>query len=282
MKRILIALSLSLGFTAAAHAADTSTDLTICSGSQGGVYHSTATQITQAIPGRFSAAVLETNGSMDNLSRMVAGECTAAIVQADAYAKFARERPSVATTIDRAGTLHTEYVHMLCNADSGINDDGDLESKRPVVAIGEPGSGGWVTWKNWETEDKDYAEVTTVPLGGMIAAAKVADGAEVDCMILVSGVPSGVISKYDNRFGEDMVLVELQDWDFDDATDPRGNDLYRFVDIPSGTYPAHLQTGFFGSAVGTTAVDAILVINNALYEREDVYSALLEAYSIVR
>lgn len=278
MKKILTLAAILAGLTFNAHAAD----LRICSGLAGGVYNTTATKMAMAIPSRYDIEVLESNGSMDNLNNLTSGGCEAALVQADAYTSFARQNSTRALTVDRVGVMGTEYVHMMCSKSSGIKDHADLVAKKATVAIGKPGSGAWVTWKNWEVEDDSYTEVTTVPVGGLAAVAKAADGSDVQCAMMVSGLPSASVLKYDARFGQDLTLVAMQDWDFNNATDPKGNKLYTFADIPSETYPNNLQTGFFGSAVGTVSVDAILVIHTDLYEREDVYTALLEAYSITR
>lgn len=253
----------------------------LCTGATSGVYHLAGSELSKAVDKSFLSVELKpTRGSWQNMKLVAAGDCQAAIVQADAYTLYAKQNPAKASSIDRVGGVYQEYTHMICNRRSGVSDASDLESGKYTLAVGKPGSGGWVTINNWISEDEDYKNVPTVPLGGIIAAAKVADGSDVQCMLLNSGLNSGFIHKIDSRFGDKLILVSATDSDFNDATDPKGSQLYTFSDIPARTYKQHLQTGIF-SGVETIKQDAVLIINLLYFEEHiEAYEALLEAYSV--
>ena len=277
MKRVFLFLTL-LTFTLVGYSAES---VKMCTGSKSGVYYLAGQTLSNATDKNFlKIDVVSTRGSWQNLKFLAKGDCQIAVVQADAYALFSKRHASDAVNFDRVGTLHDEYTHLVCNKDSGVKDAGDLESGKYTLAVGKPGSGSWVTLNYWIVEDDDYKKVPTVSLGGIIAASKVADGSDVQCLLYNSGLGNGYMNKIDARFGDRVRLVDATDSDFNDAKDPKGNDLYKFTEIPSRTYPQNLQNGVFTS-IDTIKQSAILIVDMAYFsENEEEYEALLEAYSI--
>ncbi len=271
----------------ATHAADKDT-LNLCTGGKKGVYFATGKKLKSATAGGdLNIELLNTNGSWYNIKEVAKddGACEAAIVQADAYALLAKQDKAAAASIDRIGSLHHEYVHLVCNAkidgdDETILESGDEGSR--TIAIGKQGSGAWVTWNNLIAEDDDYGKVTKpLFLGGTLAASKVADGAEADCLLYVAGLGSSRMHKMDVSFGEELRIRDFDDRDFDDAVDPKGNQLYEFAKLPRD-YPRGLQKPYWG-ANNTIRQRAIVVVRTSwAQDNEDAFEALVEALATVR
>lgn len=259
-----------------------SSTIQMCTGGKSGVYFAVGKKMSKAADRDFvRIEPVITKGSWQNMKLVAAGDqCQAAIVQADAYTLFARQKAADAASLDRIGALHKEYTHVLCNKESGIDNMTDLEGKKYTLAIGKAGSGAWVTMENWKAEDEGYKNTPTVPVGGIAAAAKVADGSDVQCMLYNAGLGAGFVHKIDSRFGDRISIVNATDKDFNDAEDPKGRPLYEYADIPSKTYPANLQNGMW-SSVETIRQDAVLIVNMDFFEdNEDAYEGVLEAYSL--
>lgn len=267
-------------FMTSAYAEET---IQLCTGGEQGTYFRVGNMMDNAADARrLNIENVSTNGSWENMRMVAELECHAAVVQADAYTLFARQNAAKAVNIDNVGNLHLEYAHMLCNKDAGIDDAADLESDEVTIAVGKTGSGPWVTWQNWMAEDSGFEKTRVVPLGGIAAQAKVSQGADVQCMLEITGLGSSSIHNIDSRFGANLVLVEMDNWTLNDSKDPKGNKLYEFADIPSKTYGVNLQKGGW-SSVETIRQSAVLVINTTyFYEHEGAYEALLEAYAITQ
>jgi hypothetical protein len=276
MAATLVAVSMSTGAWAEEM-------INLCTGGEQGTYFRVGNMMDNSADSRrLDITNVSTNGSWENMRLVSDLECHAAIVQADAYTLFARQNAAKAVNIDNVGDLHEEFAHMICNKDSDIDDAGDLESDQVTIAIGKTGSGPWVTWQNWMAEDSGFEATRVVPLGGIAAQAKVSQGADVQCMLEITGLGSSSIHNIDSRFGANMTLVTMDNWSLNNAEDPKGNKLYTFADIPSRTYGVNLQKGGW-SSVETIKQSAVLVINTTyFYEHEGAYEALLEAYAITQ
>ncbi len=277
----------ALSFTASAEADDQT--INICTGGKSGVYYAKGKQLQAAmLTGGVKVNPINTNGSWYNINEVAkdeGGACQVAIVQADAYALLAKREKAKAAAIDRIGALHHEYVHLVCNAklpgdDETLLEKGDEGSR--TIAVGKQGSGSWVTWNNLVAEDDDYGRVTKpLFLGGTLAASKVADGAEADCLLYVAGLGSGYMHKLDANFGKDLRIRDFDDKDFNDAEDPKGNALYEFADLPR-EYPDGLQKPYWG-ANDTIRMRAIVVVNTAwAYADEERFEKLVDALATLR
>ncbi len=248
-----------------ASAQDASNELKVCSGGPKGKYH----KVVEAMVGQSKGTdltVIEvpSNGSWDNLQKLSSGECDAAMVQSDAWAVYAKQGGSL--SLDRLDVLYQEYVHFFCNrkvADQlGIDNIGDIENRKDLkVSVGAQGGGTEVTWKNFGLEDSDYAPEgdgpAVVNLNDTLAINKIKTG-DVACGLYVGGLNTEFMGKID-ALGESIVLLPVNDGDFNDAVDPQGNEVYTFTDIPSETYP-NIQDGTFSSKVETLTLDASVLI----------------------
>lgn len=287
----LAALAAALAVPSAAHA----TDLTLCTGGEGGPYHQIGKEIAANLRGSgLDVLVVSTGGTWDNIERStgVTGKqpsdadyedgaaCHAFIGQPDGYALLKRKNAAEAKLVREVGKLHTEYLHVLCNKESGYDDLGELEGRTDVtLAVGAPGSGSWLIWDNFVYEDAGYANVPTTADSGIDAVASVANGTAT-CMLLPAGVPNKVVSEADELFGEQLVLAGANDKDFNDAVDANGKPLYSYNEIPSGTYDKHLQ-GWF-SAKDTVTWKAAAYFNTTRLTDKNVKDKLIRAVAQVR
>jgi TRAP transporter TAXI family solute receptor len=254
-------------------------DIRVCSGGEKGNYYFSVDQIQAQAKGALQIQNISTKGSWDNLERLSKGECDAAIVQADAWGVWNKDRASL--KLDRVDTLYNEYVHMFCNKELEFTSVTDLAGNKDLtIAVGENGSGAAVTWRAMGLEDDSYNLENgpkTVPFGGTVALTKVKDGSEVDCAIYVSGLGSAAMNEVD-RQAEFVNLIAFDDMDFNDAVDPKGKDLYQFTEIPCDTYPALGPCGLFGDEeFETIALKATLVVRTEWMEQNsDTYSKFVE------
>ncbi|AUI68327.1 TAXI family TRAP transporter solute-binding subunit [Beggiatoa leptomitoformis] len=235
--------------------------LNLCTGGKTGIYFPVGGMIATQAKGDVTVNVLETKGSADNLKKLKDKSCDAAIVQADAY--FAEEDMQLQTALklEQTATLYDEYVHLICNRQSGVGSVGDLEDypEKYTLLVGVKGSGSALTWRSFTLLDEDYAKVPTLPIGDGRALAQLVEGKEAQCLLYVGGLNSEIMKTF-NAQGDKLQLVAVDDGDFDNKKDQLGKRIYHFAKIPSGTYDK-LQSGFFSSSVTTIAVQAVVVAN---------------------
>ncbi len=250
-------------FTGNAFAAE----IRLCTGSATGVYYAAGESIKafagQSVPIRN----VETDGTIDNLERVLdlaptdPKACDAMIGQPDGPVYIARQSPAKVKKLRKIVDLHTEYLHVLCNKASGVDDLTDLAGNtKYTLDVGVAGSGAWLIWQNIIAEDSSYANVPPKNEGGMLALSSVAAG-DTTCMLAPSGLRTGIVLEADNTFGDKVTLAAADDNDFVKATDAKGEKVYSFADIPKRTYGKSLQTGFFGGAVKTITWNAGVYVN---------------------
>lgn len=273
----LAGCALAAAPTACALAQGTNPTMTLCSGPDGGMYQRAAQEVANQGKDRIAYKVIPTRGSIENLDKLAAGECDAAPVQNDAFRVYKSKYSKEAGALERAGPLYLEYVHFICNRKAGIGRITDLRDGKHTVAIGPDRSGSSVTWESFVLADKGYAKAPTLPLAGLRALEKVKDGTEASCMVFTAALQNGFTKGDVSGAGEYVALVAADDRDFDKAKDEKAQPIYRFVDIPGGTYPK-IQPGTFSSSVSTVGVDAIWVVRNEWIDKnERGYNYFLDA-----
>lgn len=276
---LAVALFASAFFTTMAVAGD----VTLCTGSRDAPYFQAGHAIAEMAKGSgTNIHVVESGGTWDNIQKSVSAEpeCDAFIGQPDGHAVLDRQNKAAANKLRKIASLHREYLHVICNVKSGVDALDDLESD-PVgngysVAVGEQGSGSWLIWQNFIVEDEDYGAVPVTNEGGVFALSSVASG-NTTCMLVPAGLRNGTVTMADSDYSGELILASAADGDFNDAEDPRGERLYEFADIPSGTYPTSLQTGFFGSSVETVSWFAGLYANSDLIDKQDLANLIKAA-----
>lgn len=278
MKKIF--LSTALAF-AAMSASAVAADIKLCSGSPSGVYYEAATDIAKSVGRGLSVTVVETMGTADNIDRALLpstepDSCDALIVQPDGMVDAAKSSPGIAKKLRQVGSLHREYLHVLCGKNSGVDDLGDLENDptKYSIAVGERGSGGYLVWTNLIREDEDYAAVNVVYEGGTSALSSVAAG-DVTCALVPSGLASGTMNDADGMFADDLILAGANDKDFNDAVGIDGKPIYEYREIDS-VYP-HLQG--WGGDVDTLTWTARVIINTDKVTDTKTKDAFIRAVS---
>lgn len=238
--------------------------LRLCTGGKSGKYFQTGSEIASVLRGTVPVQVLETNGSLDNLRKLEAGECDAAIVQADSYGDYTATNPVSKLNIERLTPLYNEYANLVCNRTLGINAVRDIIGKEVTVAIGPQNSGTAVTWRSLVKQAPDYASISTDsdPISNR-TIAKLADATDIQCALFISGLKAGTILEAEANGNGNIGLVSFNDGAFDDVMDPKGKRVYENSSIPGGTYPSLQNYGFLGgqSDIPTIRVGAVLVAN---------------------
>lgn len=270
----------SAAIPAYASAANT---IRLCTGAEGGVYHTAGKEIARMSSASLKIVVVESEGTLDNLDRMLnlpaddENACDAMIGQPDGPVYLNRTSPARVKDIRQIASLHREYLHVLCNKESGVDDLGDLESDpfKYKLAIGEQGSGAWLIWQNLTAEDTDYAEVPVSSEGGIVALSSVSAG-DTTCMLIPAGLKNGTVTEADSNFGDTVQLVGANDRDFDDALDIKGKALYEYAKIPGSAYPTSFN---YWSDVSTISWLAGVYVNKDRFPDQKALASFIQVVS---
>lgn len=256
----------------------------LCTADPKGNYHRFGTLLKSAAAMGVNVEIVNTAGSMENLALLEAQKCDGAYVQRNAFTVYANRNPSGSFYFERLSTPAVEYAHMVCNRDSGVDEVGDLVGK--TLLVGETGSGTEVTWSEFVAMDDNYAGVVTRNEGGMRGLQQVSTK-QADCMLWVASLNADLM-KTANTMGEKLVLVPVNDWDFNDKKygggklfkghmDQSGERVYEFQDLPSNQYD-QIQDGIFFSEVETLTVPVDMVANIEWSEKhKTAYEYLIAA-----
>jgi len=172
--------------------------LRLCTGSPGKTYHAVGEKLAELLPAMSGNAVtvevLATGGSIDNLNKLMAGDCDGAIVQGDAVEFFTTQiSPDAAENIRMVTPLYQELSLLLCSQESGIDEIDDLpDTEGASVAAGAMGSGSLATWLTFRNIKPEYESVKVLPRNGAEGALAVANG-EASCVFEVIAPQSDFI-----------------------------------------------------------------------------------------
>jgi hypothetical protein len=135
-KAVLLLLSGLAGGVLFSSCSSQPSHIIISSGDVGSYYYSLSEQINNSTNATVKISVdnLQSQGSQQNLKRLLDHQVDFAIAQLDVANKAMREGQVKAVAI-----LANEYVHIIIRKDSGLKMFSDLQGKR--VAVGNPGSG---------------------------------------------------------------------------------------------------------------------------------------------
>lgn len=237
-----------------------------CSGGSGGNYEYSGRELSRQVRSQVDVQVINTRGSWDNLERIESGECDMGIVQSDALYVWETEGNPFNFRVSKP--MFTEYVHMICRRDLGVDSIQELDENASIYA-GEIGSGANVSIRGMIAADEEHggSEFTGFALrneGGEAAAVFLADG-DADCMIFTAA-PGTTFMNTVERFSDDLVMITVEDKDFNDVVveDSGGNEVsvWTPVTLPGDSYGDIMPGGLFGnSSVDTFGVQATLVFN---------------------
>ncbi|MFJ1756238.1 TAXI family TRAP transporter solute-binding subunit [Kitasatospora sp. NPDC088134] len=206
-------------------------------------------------------------GSVDNLERLVAGRDDFAIATADAVASFQSPGKPQLRAIAR---LYDDYMQLVVPADSPVHKVSDLRGLR--VGVGQPKSGvNLVTRRLLEAAGLNPDRDVRSAMLGVGQAADELRAKQLDAFFWSGGLPTAALSDLSEQTPIRIVPMG-------DLSDPLhqlsgdGVDAYRAATIPADAYP---RVEPERTAVPTVAVPNLLVT------RADVDPGLVEALTRV-
>ncbi len=225
---------------------------TIAGGSPTGVYYDYGDRLAQELSASLDvdAAVEETEGSVDNLRRVAAGEALLGFAQGDAAADAVAGRGAFPDPlpIRAAARLYDEYVHVVVRDDAAISGIDDLDGR--VVSLGAVGSGvNVIATRILDAAGVDAATVRNPQLDLRESIDALQRG-DIDGFFWVGGLPTPGIESLSEALPLRLLPVE-QDWVND--VNERYSDAYRSSDFPAGVYG-------LSTSVSTMAVPNYLIV----------------------
>ncbi|WP_410588599.1 TAXI family TRAP transporter solute-binding subunit [Amycolatopsis sp. lyj-23] len=169
--------------------------LRIAAGNAGGVYDTLAQTLAsawQAGLGIERPQVLQTQGSPDNVDRVLAGQADVAFVAADVAADRYKGRPGLAAL----ARIHDDYLHIVVRADSDIRSVSQLAGHR--IAIGSPASGVEYIADQLLKVAGLTGQVQTVTRGLDPSVTSLLNG-EVDAFFWSGGLPTPKLAAFNDR-----------------------------------------------------------------------------------
>ncbi len=201
--------------------------VTISSGSDGSGYQRISQQISLSAQSMGDLTVEDaenSQGSLQNLERLLNKEVDFAIVQLDVVSEAMKEGKVKTVVI-----LTQEYLHLVTRKDSGIKTFADLKGKR--VAVGAPGSGIYFTANRiFGATDLDIVEINS----NNNNIAKLGKG-EIDAFVYVGplGTNERVRKTLKQTNNLQFIPVESHLTNYLTIQYPES---YRSAIIPQGTY----------------------------------------------
>lgn len=254
---LALAAALLLVLTACTAAFD-GVKLRIAAGNSGGVYYKLAQTLATAWQsglGIDRPEVLPTQGSPDNVARVLAGQAEVAFVAADVAADDYRRHPGLAAL----ARIHDDYLHVVVRADSAIRSVAQLRGHR--IAIGSPASGVEYIAKQLLDAAGLTGAVTTTTPRVLDDSVKALLNGEVDAFFWSGGLPTPTLVDYNLRGS--LRLLDIADLMPKMQT---ASPVYGTATIPASTYNQPVP-------VTTLVVPNFLVVPKSM--RDDVAEALV-------
>jgi TRAP-type uncharacterized transport system substrate-binding protein len=252
MKKLLLALvclSTSVPLLAA--------DVVISTGGRGGSYFATGEKLAEVMMEYdYAAEVVKSQGSIENIERVVSGEASLGFTQIDALAWWMGRNPESASDIKVLGNLFPECVYVAVNKRGPIKDEGDLKSNKGKVAVQKRGSGSAVSWEYMRELEPDFAKSATYYQGGLQLLNEIANDArgEINAFLWVNN-PQNLEQRFLKTVLENdrLELLDIKDWDLNDKHPELGRPIYRFEE------PEIAKGLIFDTQIKTICMDAVVI-----------------------
>nr|WP_031508750.1 TAXI family TRAP transporter solute-binding subunit [Streptomyces megasporus] len=229
--------------------------VTFATGVRGGVYERYGEllkeQLRRDLP-EVDVTLAPSQGSVENIERLVSGEASFTIAAADAVAAYLEEGRPGADRLRACARLYDDYIQLVVPAGSPVRAAADLKGLR--VGLGQPRSGvNLIAGRLLRAAGLDpERDVVPVPEGIDRMPDLLARGG-LDAFFWSGGLPTGAIEDLAEEF--DIRLVPLGDLvPTLHAQEPETRS-YRAALMPADAYPGVQD----GKAIETVAVANLLV-----------------------
>ncbi|NDL56131.1 TAXI family TRAP transporter solute-binding subunit [Phytoactinopolyspora mesophila] len=206
----------------------------IAGGGTTGVYYNYGRYLAASMSEELDLTVVvaESNGSVENLEQVAAGEALLGFTQGDTAVDAVGGHPPFdePLPIRAVARVYDEFVHVVVPEDSAIEELADLRGRR--VSLGASGSGTEIiSQRILRAADLDLSELENASLGidGSIEALL---AGEVDAFIWVGGLPTPGLSSLESQMSIRLLPVEEQ---VDEINADHGG-VYRHAVVPKGMY----------------------------------------------
>ncbi|MDK1476437.1 TAXI family TRAP transporter solute-binding subunit [Streptomyces sp. 549] len=235
-------------------------------GSASGVYERYGALIQERLRRDLPDVEMElqrSEGSVQNIERLVSGKADFTIAQADAVASYLAKGGQDADRLRACARLYDDYVQLVVPADSPVQEAGDLRGLR--VGVGPQRSGVRpVAERLLRAAGLDPAKDVTAVQEGIDRMPELLERGRLDAFFWTGGLPTAAVQDLAAR--AEIRLVELGDLvPALHTADPQARH-YRAAVIPGDAYPSVQH----GEGVKTVAVANLLVTT------EDTGAALTE------
>lgn len=208
------------------------TTVTLTSGSANSAYARIGNQI-QASAATVDLVVEDSKnsqGSQENLERLLKGEADFALVQLDVASQAMKKG-----TVTAVAILTEEFVHIISHNDVGIKSFADLEGRK--INIGSPGSGiNFTASRLFESTNLNIEAQTDAPLGEALPRF-VAPNSGIDALVYVGPLKASEAVREKLNSLSNFRFVPL-DPSFINYLTLQFPESYRKAYIPEGTYKA--------------------------------------------
>ncbi|MCK5575228.1 MAG: TAXI family TRAP transporter solute-binding subunit [Sphingomonadales bacterium] len=284
----LLGLSMVALFAPPVHAEE-QRYITIGTGGVTGVYYPAGGAICRLVNRArkshgIRCSVESTSGSADNISQIRSGELVLGIAQSDVQVSALRgseafSRSGAFSDLRSLFSMHSELIHIVARADSGINIFSDLKGKR--VNIGNLGSGHRATtelmmsYLGWTNETFSVA----LELYSAEQSQALCDD-QVDAIVFTAGIPNASVKEATARCDAILVPVNAEWVDGFVAL----NTAYATASIPAETYrgtPKDTPTIGLKAVVLTSTIMPDVVayeIVKAVFEKFDSFKKFHPAF----
>lgn len=198
-----------------------------------------------------SVALLNSEGSQQNIARVATGRADFTIATADAVAKYRKDRKPGADRLRGCARLYDDYVQLVTSRSSGIRSVADLRGR--TVGVGQNGSGvRLVADRILRAANIDPTKGITPSPRGIDTMPGLLEQGRLDAFFWSGGLPTGAVQKLSERF--DIRLVPLDAALIGKLHSSGGADsrYYRSAEMPADAY---------GKAQDSTAVATVAVTN---------------------
>lgn len=232
-------------------------EVVITTGGRGGSYFATGEKLAEVlIEYEYEASAVKSNGSVENIERVVSGEAALGFTQIDALAWWLTRNPETESKIKVLGNLFSECVYVAVNNRGPVDDEKDLKSSKANVAVQKRGSGSAVSWEYIRELEPDFAKSATYYQGGLQLLNEIANNSdsEINAFLWVSN-PDNLDQRYLKTVMENerLELLDIEDWDLNDKHPTLGRPIYRFEK------PEIAKGLIFDKEIETICMDAIAI-----------------------